>query len=69
MSFTFRSLVLFIKIITKLLLLRPFMDLYSLFQALLDVTYVLECRLVNDDFPPDRSESEIKDLIGTTFSY
>ncbi|KAJ7386543.1 hypothetical protein OS493_008679 [Desmophyllum pertusum] len=33
-------------------------------QALLDATYVLECRLVNDDFPQDRSKEEIKHLIG-----
>ena len=30
MSFTFKSLVLFIKIVTKLLLLRPF-DMYYIF--------------------------------------
>ncbi|XP_078353608.1 RAB7A-interacting MON1-CCZ1 complex subunit 1-like [Oculina patagonica] len=32
-------------------------------QALLDATYVVECRLVNEDFPRDRSEKEIKHLI------
>ncbi|XP_068727083.1 RAB7A-interacting MON1-CCZ1 complex subunit 1-like isoform X1 [Montipora capricornis] len=32
-------------------------------QALLDVTYVVECQLVNEDFPQDRSAEEIKHLI------
>ena len=36
----------------------------SKFQALLDVTYVVECQLVNEDFPVDRSAKEIKHLIG-----
>ena len=43
--------------------------LISLFQALLDATYVLECRLVNEDFPQDRSEKEITHLIGTSNGY
>ncbi|XP_067027769.1 RAB7A-interacting MON1-CCZ1 complex subunit 1-like isoform X2 [Acropora muricata] len=33
-------------------------------EALLDVTYVVECQLVNEDFPEDRSAKEIKHLIG-----
>ena len=36
---------------------------YSKFQALLDATYVVECQLVNEDFPEDRSAKEIKHLI------
>ena len=49
-----------------MILALAFMDLTSLFQALLDATYVLECRLVNEDFPQDRSEKEIEHLIGTS---
>lgn len=33
-------------------------------QALLDETYVLECRLVNADFPEDRCKGDIRHLIG-----
>ncbi|XP_067026961.1 RAB7A-interacting MON1-CCZ1 complex subunit 1-like isoform X2 [Acropora muricata] len=33
-------------------------------EALLDVTYVVECQLVNEEFPEDRSAKEIKHLIG-----
>ncbi|CAH3176486.1 unnamed protein product [Porites evermanni] len=33
-------------------------------QAVLDLTYVIECRLVNDDFPQDRSKEEIGHVIG-----
>lgn len=40
-----------------------------LFQALLDATYVLECMLVNEDFPQDKSEKEIKHLIGNSNGY
>lgn len=43
-------------------MLNKILQQYS--QALLDATYVLECRLVNEDFPQDRSEKEIKHLIG-----
>ena len=39
----------------------------SKFQALLDVTYVVECQLVNEEFPEDRSAKEIKHLIGKFF--
>ena len=35
-----------------------------IFQALLDATYVTECRLVNEDFPQDKSKEEIRHLIG-----
>ena len=42
---------------------------YNLFQALLDATYVVECRLVNEDFPQDRSEKEIKHIIGNMSGY
>lgn len=33
-------------------------------QAVLDLTYVIECRLVNDDFPQDRSKEEIGHVVG-----
>ena len=46
------------------LILLMYLWNYILFQALLDATYVLECRLVNEDFPQDRSEKEITHLIG-----
>lgn len=35
-----------------------------MFQAVLDLTYVIECRLVNDDFPQDRSKKEIGHVVG-----
>lgn len=35
-----------------------------MFQAVLDLTYVIECRLVNDDFPQDRSKEEIGHVVG-----
>ena len=52
-----------------MILAHAFMGLNSLFQALLDATYVLECRLVNEDFPQDRSEKEIEHLIGTSMYF